>query len=72
LKFNGISTLKCIKIYLVLSIFYFTIVCNAGGTNLADATTYYMGQGGYAVSTTVNTRNVYVPFTSTLTNVKPV
>ena len=48
---------------------YFTIVCNAGGTNLADATTYYMGQGGYAVSTTVNTRNVYVPFTSTLTNV---
>ena len=48
---------------------YFTIVCNAGGTNLADATTYYMGQGGYAVSTIVNTRNVYVPFTSTLTNV---
>lgn len=48
---------------------YYTIVCNAGGLNLADSTTYYMGQGGYAVSTTVNTRNVYIPFTSVLTNV---
>jgi len=48
---------------------YYTITVNQGGFSPADATTYYIGQGGYAPSTNVNTRNVSIPFTSTLTNV---
>jgi len=48
---------------------YYTILVNQGGTNFADSTTYYIGLGGYLASTIANTRNVYVPFTSTLTNV---
>jgi hypothetical protein len=48
---------------------YYSILVNQGGTNFADSTTYYIGLGGYLASTIANTRNVYVPFTSTLTNV---
>jgi hypothetical protein len=48
---------------------YYSILVNQGGTNFADSTTYYIGLGGYLASTVANTRNVYIPFTSTLTNV---
>jgi hypothetical protein len=46
----------------------FTIVCSMGGTTLAANTIYYMGQGGYSANTTANRRNVFIPFTGTLTN----
>ena len=48
---------------------YYTILVNHAGTSFADSTTYYIGLGGYAASTIANIRNVFVPFTSTLTNV---
>jgi hypothetical protein len=46
----------------------YSIICNMGGTTLAANTIYYIGQGGYVASTTANRRNVFIPFTGTLTN----